>query len=114
MAITVIDIKRKRGDTKRITLTVRDSSKVIVDISLWTGFLLTVNSEKKPIDASNQIEQYAGVLSTDGTDGRVHFIPTGNEPVGKYYYDVQALDSNGEKTTILEGSFEFEQDRTKD
>lgn len=114
MGISVINSVKKRGDTKRITLAVKDEHATVIDISSWTNFLLTITSEKNPTDNTAQVAQLTGAFTTDGTDGKVYFVPSGTIPAGKYYYDVQAIDSNTEKTTILEGSYTIEQDRTKD
>lgn len=112
MAITVIDIEKKRGDTRRHTFIVKDSG-VAVDISAWTSFVLSVHSVKDPVDATTELESMTGALSAGGTDGRCHFIPDGTLATGKHYYDVQALDSNGEKTTFAEGEYKVNQDRAK-
>lgn len=108
------NIVRKRGDTKRISISISDDTNAVLDVSGWTSFLLTVTSEKNPTDNTTQVAQLTGSFTTDGTNGKVYFVPTGTIPAGKYYYDIQAIDSNAEKTTILEGSYTIEQDRTKD
>lgn len=112
--ITEINIERKRADTKRITLLIKDDTGTIVDISGWTDFLFTVTSEKAPIDDTTKVMQMIGAFSTDGTDGRIYFVPLGTTDIGKYYFDVQAIDDNAEKTTIAEGEYKLTQDRTKD
>jgi hypothetical protein len=108
MAISVIDIERKRNDTRRIIF------KINVDISLWTAMLFTVTSISKPVDDTTKIAQFTGSFVTDGTDGRVFFTTNGLVPIGKSFYDAQALDENGEKITFAEGNYVITQDRTKD
>ncbi len=110
---TTNNIERKRGDTRRITFSLMDGASV-VDISQWTDFRLTVDPNKAPEDDSTKVSEIDGTLSTDGTDGRVYFIPTGLIPAGAYFYDAQAIDSNGEKTTFSEGKYKVTQDITKD
>lgn len=110
---TTINIERKRGDTRRMTFVVKDGGTA-VPIGSWTNFLMSITTEKAPVDATPQIAQFTGSLATDGSDGRVYFVPVGTEPVGTAYYDIQALDDNGEKVTIAEGSYKVTQDRTKD
>jgi hypothetical protein len=107
-----IDIARKRGDTRRLIFAIQDSG-VAVDISAWTSFVLTVDPSKAPADTSANLEQMTGALTTDGTDGRVHFIPSGTIAPGAYYYDAQALDANGEKYTFAQGKYKVTQDITK-
>ncbi len=110
-----INIEKKRGDTKRHTFTVYKPDGVTVqDISPWTDFLLTVDPEKRPADATNNLGQIVGFLSTDGLDGKISFIPSGTIGVGRYFYDAQAIDGDLEKTTIAEGKYKITQDITKD
>lgn len=111
---TEIDIERTRGDTRRMTFLVRDADQAIVDVSAWTGLLMTITSDKKPADDTTKVAQFVGALTTDGTDGRISFSPAGTEPVGKLYYDCQCIDDNAEKFTFSEGEYLITQDRTKD
>lgn len=50
---------------------------------------------------------------TDGSDGMVYFPTDGNIPVGNHYFDIQALDSLGDKVTIAMGDYKVIQDITK-
>ncbi len=109
----VIDIERSRGDTKRIPFTFVNSGEAI-DISGWTDFKLTVDTSSEPTDDTANIGQLTGSLLTDGTDGKVYFVPTGTWDIGEYFYDAQALDSNSEKTTFVKGAYNIIQDITKD
>ncbi len=111
---TLVNITRKRGDTRRIIFVVSDALGNLVDISLWTNFLLTVDPSKVPTDDTANVMQLTGVFITDGTDSKIGFTPTGATAIGSYYYDVQALDANGEKITISEGKYKLKQDITKD
>lgn len=111
---TEINISAKRGDTRRHVFVMRDVDGLIVDISGWATFLMTLVNTKAPVDGTNQVEQIAGALVTDGTDGRVFFSPAGTTAIGKYFYDCQAQDDNAEKNTFAEGEYIVTQDRTKD
>ena len=109
-----INIEKKRGDTKRHTFTVYKPDGVSTeDVSPWTGFLLTIDPEKRPASDANNISQIVGQLTTDGLDGRISFTPTGTIAIGGYFYDAQAIDGNSEKTTIAEGKYKITQDITK-
>lgn len=110
---TKIDIERKRGDTRRMVFVVKDKAGTVVNIGTWSAFTLTVDPAKDPADALNNIFQVTGALLTDGSDGKVYFVPPGTSPVGNYFYDVQALDGNVEKITIAEGKYKLTQDITK-
>lgn len=115
MATAIVDITRKRGDTRRMVFTIKDhDTKLPIDISAWTAFLMTVDPVKKPLDNAANIGQMTGTLLTDGSDGKVYFVPPGTWDVGKFYHDAQAVDSNSEKTTFVEGKYVLEQDITKD
>jgi hypothetical protein len=106
------DIERKRGDTRRIVFRVTDGG-VAVDISTWTAFKLAIDPSKAPVDGTTKLAELTGAISSGGLDGRVHFIPSGTIEPGSYFYDAQALDSNGEKTTFSEGKYKLTQDITK-
>ena len=109
----VKDISTRRGDTARHTFTVRDKSGSAVDISGWSSFVLTVTTEERPIDISGEIGSVAGAFVTDGADGMVYFSPLDTWSAGRYFYDAQAIDSNGEKRTFVEGVYDIVQDRSK-
>lgn len=111
---TKVNITKTRSDTRRHTFTIKDATGKIVDISLWSNFSLSVTSDEEPIDASTLIEKIVGNVSTDGTDGRCYFSPSGTMAVQEVYYDAQALDDNGEKITFAEGTYTITQDRGKD
>ena len=112
MSITTIDIVRKRGDTKRIIFQIKDDTGTVVDITSWTGFLLTVDPAPNPTDNTTKVFEITGVI-VDGPNGRVAFSPDGLADIGVYFYDVQGLDNNSEKITFVEGSYTLNQDITK-
>ena len=106
------DIEIKRNDTRRHVFFLKIND-VAVDISTWTDFVLTVNSEKKPVDNTNEIGSIVGAFTASGVDGGVFFTPPGDWAIGKYFYDIQAIDTNGERFTILDGKYAIKQDITK-
>lgn len=111
---TTIDLERTRGDTQRIILEISDTKTgEPTNISGWTAFKLTVDPSKAPVDAASKLEEMVGAITSGGADGLVHFIPTGTIAPGKYFYDAQALDSNGEKYTFAKGKYVVIQDITK-
>jgi hypothetical protein len=107
------DIIRKRGDTYDIVVIVK-SNKKAVDISGWTDFKLTIDPSSGPDDDTGNVEQLTGALVTTGTDGKVAFVPTGTIPAGDYFYDVQGLNPQGRKITVIEGKYKLTQDIGKD
>ena len=111
---TQINIERKRGDTCGIVFVVTDEDDVIVPVGLWTAFLLTVDPEKAPVNADNNIFQVSGAFVTNGDDGKVRFFPPGTSDIGTYRYDVQALNVDSKICTIAEGKYKLTQDITKD
>lgn len=122
-APTECDIEKRRGDTKDISILLKDSAGAALDVSGYTA-LLTINTSKTPdIDASpvigQQIFQATGVAaSSPGIDGilRFDFATFGGSPyveVGSYFYDVQITDNGGEIFTPLIGKFVVKQDITK-
>ncbi len=106
------DISRTRGDTYRIRRTVKVSG-VVVDITDWT-FKLTINKVAKPADETDQVAQIAGVI-IDAPNGVVDFTPleADVETAGSFFFDIEAIDSGGAKTTPDRGQFILTQDITK-
>jgi hypothetical protein len=106
------NIARKRGDTMRVTFTVKHKGKP-VDISGWTNFKLGIDTRSAPTDNSTNIANLTGSIAVGGLDGRVYFIVPSSIPAGDYYYDAQATDENGEIGTFVEGSWRVKEDRAK-
>jgi hypothetical protein len=121
-APTECDIEKRRGDTKDISIRLKDSSGAVLDVSGYTA-LLTINTSKTPnIDSSPnvgvEIFQATGAPNSPGTDGilRFDFNAFGGSPhvdVGNYFYDVQITDADSEIFTPLIGKFTVKQDITK-
>lgn len=121
-APTECDIERRRGDTKDISIRLKDSDGNILDVTGYTA-LFTLNTSKTPdLDVSPvegaEIFQATGTPNSPGTDGilRFDFANFGGSPyvpVGTYYYDVQVTDVAGEIITPLIGKFTVRQDITK-
>lgn len=108
------DITRKRGDTYFEEFVVQVNGSPL-DVSGYE-FLLTVDPEKAPVDATNNIFVLTGVI-LDGPNGRVGFAPDAMEAdnVGKYFYDIQMKEiSSGRFRTIVSAKWTMEQDITKD
>ena len=86
------DITRRRGDTKSIIFRfVVDGVAMILD---GCTFIMTVDPEKSPENATNNILQLTGIALTDGkvefalTEEQANILP------GSYYYDVQINSCN--------------------
>lgn len=108
---TQVPIKRKRGNTRRIVLRIRDDSGD-VDITNFTGFRLSVNPSQYPISTDDTVEVMSGYI-IDAATGRVGFTPTGLIPVGNYFHDAELIDDNTEKYTFAEGTYVVTQGVTK-
>jgi hypothetical protein len=121
-APTECDIEKRRGDTKDISIKLKDSSGNALDVTGYTA-LLTLNTDKAPNPdqspvVGTQIFQTSGAPNSPGTDGilRFDFASFGGSPyvsVGSYFYDVQITDAGGEIFTPLIGKFKVVQDITK-
>lgn len=119
---TECDIEKRRGDTKDISILLKDSAGVALDVTAYTA-LLTINTSKTPDpDASPavgvEVFQAVGAPNSPGTDGilRFDFAAFGGSPyvgVAGYFYDVQITDAGGEIFTPLIGKFTVKQDITK-
>lgn len=109
------DITRKRGDTYADEFTIKSAStKLPINITGYT-FLLTLDPEKSPATADNNVYQLVGTI-LDAAAGRVEFAPSALQAdlVGSYFYDVQMIDGAGRKRTIITGKYRYVQDITKD
>lgn len=107
-------ITRFRGDTAADTFFIKNSAGVIVNITGYT-FKMTLNPNKAPLDALAQMYQVVGVIA-DGPGGKVTFTPTALQTdvlAGKYYYDVQMIDTSGAITTIALDAYIYKEDITK-
>jgi hypothetical protein len=117
MADVVPTIKYYRGDVypKVITFT-NKATGLPVDLTGMT-VTLTVNTEKDPVDATNQLFQVAGVIAADPKTGVVSFTPAvgDNDMVkAKYYFDVEATITTVFKKTLMKGYWIITQDINKD
>ena len=112
------DLCYARGDTVALSMTFK-RNKLGIDLTGFTGLLLSVDSTENPTNTATQVAQFTGTLDTDPTTGRVEFRPpdqvTSDAYVpGTYFYDVQGVNADSEKVTFLKGgSFEIIQDITK-
>ena len=108
------ELERYRGDTTPHVFTVQDSDGVAVDVSTWTNFVMTINSELDPSDTTNQLVTFTGSFQTDGTDGKVEFTPAdtaaADQVPGNYFYDAQALDGSARVVTLAKNKYTFHQD----
>lgn len=107
-----LNITRKRGDTKRITFALKSNGKA-VNVGGWTNFKLGIDSRAAPNDSSTNIATITGLLTADGSDGRVYFPVPSTIEAGDYFYDAQGTDENGEIGTFVEGSLRVKEDRAK-
>jgi len=110
---TTVEFTRKRGDTYPIELTVVDTEGTPLNVTGAT-FLLTVDPSESPTDATTNLFQSTGTI-TSALNGQVEFpITAGNaDQTGTYYFDIQMTDSDSIITTLVTGTITWEQDITK-
>lgn len=106
----VVGLTRKRGDTKSIGMTLKDSDGAVIDVTGYT-FSLSVNSDEEPTDVTNELFTSVGVI-VDAANGKIAFPVGATEAdnVGEFFYDAQLIDTATEKLTFLRGSFLMTQD----
>lgn len=108
-------LDRKRGDTAPDVILVTDPENGgPLDISGF-AYVLTLNVERNPPDASQQIVTITGSI-TNPTGGRVEFpwSPTdADQTPAKYWYDIQQTDASGRVKTIAKNAYVIYQDITK-
>ena len=106
-------IERFRGDTKSMTVTIRDKDGVIVPV-IGLSLHLAVSAKENPIDETDA--DYAlekdGVVIGDGTAGQFlfEFFDADVDFVGDYYYDMQFTDANGKTDTLTKDAWIMAQD----
>lgn len=105
---------RFRGDTHPAEFSIQDPAGAPVDLTGWTAFLLTVNAERNPVDATGELAQIGGTI-TDSAGGIVEFPGTalGTLDAGVVWYDVQATDAATAIRTVSKGRLRVDQDITK-
>lgn len=110
----MVAINRFRGDTAADVFFIKNSAGVIVNITGYS-FKLSLNANKAPTDELTLLYKLVGTL-VDAPNGKVSFAPTAlqaDQVPGKYYYDVQMVDSAGAITTIALDAYIYHQDITK-
>lgn len=111
------DRTRKRGDTYPDRFLFKDANGAAVDITGWTAFQLTIDPNKTPADATAQLLQLSGAITGSPTLGVVEFAwldADADQPIGTYWYDVQAIMANGKRRTWGPYKYVFTQDINKD
>lgn len=105
------DIKRKRGDTYPVKITIKENGKII-HITGFTG-KLSVSTKQQPT-AADYVFQSVGVIA-DEQSGKMYFPITETDAnnLGDFYYDIEIMDESGYTHTPVEGKISFSQDITK-
>ena len=111
-----VELCRKRGDSfpDEFVLFTDAAKTMPLDITGFS-FILTVDPEEAPADASNNIFQLTGTI-TDATNGKVEYAPTAVESdvtPKLYYFDIQMTDAALAIRTIIVGDYDITQDITK-
>jgi hypothetical protein len=109
-----MDITWFRGDTLPLTIRVKDSTGVAVDITGST-FFLTVKQNKEDLDANAVISENQATHD-DPTNGVTSFTISNTAMTlspGEYFYDIQVKTALGRVRTILSGKFIIVTDITR-
>jgi hypothetical protein len=112
------DLSYTRGDTAPITITFKRNGQAL-DLTGFTGIVLTINTDEFPVDATNQVEVFSGTLSGTPSDGTVTFEPPSQIAsdalpiLEEAFYDVQWVTAASKKQTPIKGKFTINQDITK-
>lgn len=108
-----LEICVTRGDSDPLVFDLFDSDGTAF-VATGYGYLLTVNTEPDPVDATNQIFQVVGIVGGTG-DSQVSFpvSAANNADPGFRFADIQETAPGGEVLTLAKGSYEIRQDITK-
>ena len=108
-----IILNRKRGDTTSYFLDLVDDSKQPLDIT-GASATFSVSQEREP-DTASYVFQITGSISGDPLAGQFEFPFTATEANnnGKFYFDIQYINSGGKIRTVKYGVIIFGQDITK-
>lgn len=113
MTVDIQRITRTRSDTYPFTVTFRDGTGELVDLT-GASFILTVNAEEDPTVSEEAEFTLVGVIDAPLT-GVVEFTMSESDAnrFGLFYYDIQMTDAQGYIRTMMRGPFEIHQDITK-
>jgi len=103
-----------RGDSRDITLTIKDSLGVAVDITGWTVFF-TVKENKEDTDDNAKIAKDV-TTHTDPTGGITKISLSSDDTedlLGEYYFDIQIKTDNDDIFTLDNDICSFEHDITR-
>ena len=105
------NLKRVRGDTKKIMLQLLEGTTP-VDITAYTSFTLSVDTNRAPVDDLTNVLTIEGVAEDD-EEGIFSFQLESDMEAGNYWYDVQTIDGDGIISTVLMGRLTLIQNITK-
>ena len=103
MPVTDNDIKRYRGDTYPLIVTIKEN-KAAVDL---TGATVTMT-----IGLSTPVSLDATVTDAAGGVAQFDFDQTHVGTAGRFAYDIQVTDASGYITTYVKAIFELMEDVT--
>lgn len=112
---TLLDlVEWYRGDSYPLELIIKEKDGDPIDITGYS-FILTVDTKEKPEDVSTKLFDVVGVLDGDPTTGKVSFTPSSSDTgtIGKYFFDIQMTDADGNIRTITKNKWTIYQDITK-
>ena len=105
-----IDLCITRGDTAPFGFEIVDSAGSPVDLT-GKSYLFTVNTLEDPPDATTQVMQITGSVSSNVVS--INMSTTEADQLGELFYDLQETDGSGAIFTLAKGKMEFKQDITK-
>ena len=108
-----LEICVTRGDSDPLVFDLQNADGTPFDATGYS-YLLTVNTEADPLDATNQSFQVAGGVGGTG-NAQVSFPVAAiqNDPIAFLFADIQETAPGGEILTLAKGTYEIRQDITK-
>lgn len=110
-----INYKRKRGDTFKLSFTVKTAAGVAIDITGYTFWLtLKTDLSKTDAQATKQVERTTHDDAANGKTSLTIDPADTKNYLGCYFYDVQIKTPAGIVETFQDGVVVFDDDVTLD
>ncbi len=110
-----IDVEVTRRDSTPFSFTLKDEDAIVIDITGYTSFTLTVDPSEEPASAATKLFTLTAAFPDPGS-GVIIFSPTtANNDIapGEKFFDVEQVDGSSNVRTIIKGKYTILPDITQ-